>query len=201
MKQLPVVLVLAYPILVHASVMLEAPTLAFAGLMVLACVVLYKPLCGARPWAWASLAACAAALFLLVRTDAGRFALYLPSLLIPAALGYLFGSTLRAGREPLISTIARLGRGGVLAPDLQHYTRRLTQLWTFMFGLMFAGALLLILLDRIQWWSLLTNVINYIVIGLMFAVEYVYRRWRFAHHHHPGFVEHIRAIARHRRGG
>lgn len=200
MKVLPVLLVLAYPVLVHASVMLDAPPLAFAAVLTLVAVVLYRPLTAPRAWAWAAFAAAAAILYLLTRVGAERLAIYLPSLAIPAALGWLFGSTLRAGAEPMISGFARLARGGTLAPDLQQYTRRLTQLWTAMFALMFAGALGLILLGEIECWSLLTNVVNYVVIGLMFALEYGYRRWRFPHHPHPGFVEHIRAIARNRRG-
>ncbi len=199
MKVLPVVLVIAYPALVHASVLLGAPALAFAGLLVLATVVLLPQLSRRRPAAWAGLLVIAAGLYLWTRSDAARLAIYLPSLLIPAALGYVFGSTLRAGREPLISGFARMARGGVLAPDLQHYTRRLTQVWTLMFALMFAVALTLILLDEIRWWSLVTNVLNYGVIGLMFAVEYAWRRWRFRHHHHPGFIEHLQAVARNRR--
>ena len=199
MKVLPVVLVIAYPALVHASVMLGAPALAFAGLLVLATVVLLPQLRQRRPAAWLGLAAIAIVLFLWTRSDMARLAIYLPSLPIPAALGYVFGSTLRAGREPLISGFARLARGGTLAPDLQHYTRRLTQVWSLMFALMFTVALTLILLDEIHWWSLITNVVNYGVIGLMFAVEYAWRRWRFRHHHHPGFIEHIRAVARNRR--
>jgi uncharacterized membrane protein len=200
MKVLPVVLVIAYPALVHASVVLDAPPLALAGLLVLVAAVLFRPLSQARPAAWLGFAAAALALWLLTRAGAGRLAIYLPSLAIPAALGWLFGSTLRAGREPLISGFARLARGGVLAPDLQRYTRRLTQLWTLMFALMVATALTLILLEQIAWWSFVSNVLNYLLIGLLFALEYAYRRWRFPHHHHPGFVEHLRAIARNRQG-
>lgn len=200
MKVLPVVLVVAYPALVHASVVLDAPSLALAGLLALMAAVLFQPLRRAHPGAWLGFIGTALALWLLTRTGAARLAIYLPSLAIPAALGWLFGSTLREGREPLISGFARLARGGVLAPDLQHYTRRLTQVWTLMFALMVVTALSLILLDRIAWWSLVTNVLNYLLIGLLFAVEYAYRRWRFPHHHHPGFVDHIRAIARNRRG-
>ncbi len=200
MKLLPVVLVIAYPLLVHAGVMLDAPSLAFAGLLVLVAVVLLKPLSAPRAWAWLLLALVAAALHLLAQLGAGRAAIYLPSLVIPAALGLLFGRTLRAGQEPLISGYARLARDGVLPADLQRYTRRLTQLWTLSFALMFSVALALILFDQIEWWSLVTNVLNYFLIGLLFLVEYGYRRWRFRHHHHPGFVEHIRAIARNRRG-
>ncbi|MEW6168180.1 MAG: hypothetical protein AB1651_10865 [Pseudomonadota bacterium] len=200
MKLLPVVLIAAYPALTHAGVILDAPYLPLAGLILLLSAVLFKPLARLRLWAWLGLAACTAALAALARAEAGRYAIYLPSLLIPGALCILFGGTLRAGAEPLISALARSERGGTLAPDLVGYTRRLTQLWTLMFALMFAGALTLIVLDEIRLWSLLTNVLNYIAVGLLLVLEYVYRRWRFRHHPHPGFFEHLRTVARTRRG-
>lgn len=200
MKVLPVLLFIAYPVLVHASVMLAAPALALSALVVLAAAVLFKPLTAPRLWAWAALSGSAVVLFGLAHSDAVRFAVYLPSLAIPAALALVFGGSLRAGREPLITLIARLERGGALAQDLVVYTRRLTQLWTAAFVLMFALALALILAGEIEWWSLVSNILNYVAIGLMFAVEYGYRRWRFPHHPHRGFVDHLRTVASHRRG-
>ncbi|MEQ1440500.1 hypothetical protein AAG565_14165 [Fontimonas sp. SYSU GA230001] len=199
MKVLPILLFLAYPALVHAGVVLDAPGLALAGLLVLVAVVLYKPLAAPRPWAWALLVLGGALLYALAHSDAVRYAVYAPSLAIPAALAALFGASLRDGREPLISRIARIERGGMLAPDLAVYTRQLTQLWTAAFVLMFVLALALIALGEIQWWSLLTNVLNYVAIGLLFALEYGYRRWRFPQHPHRGFLDHIRTVARHRR--
>ncbi|MFA5938387.1 MAG: hypothetical protein WC809_03435 [Sinimarinibacterium sp.] len=200
MKVLPILLFLAYPVLVHASVALGAPALALAGLVVLVAVVLFKPLTAPRAWAWAVLAGSSLVFYGLAQSDAVRYAVYVPSLAIPAALAALFGNSLRAGREPLIGMIARLERGGALAADLCVYTRQLTQIWTGAFVLMFVLALGLILLDQIAWWSLVTNVLNYIAIGLLFAVEYGYRRWRFPHHPHRGFFDHIRTVASHRRG-
>lgn len=198
MKAVPVALVVAFPALIHAGILLERPVLAFAALMSLAAAVLFKPLSARRAWAWGALLAAAGVLWGLAAAGAGRYAIYLPSLAIPVALGLLFGRTLRPGVEPMISRFARLARGGTLAPDLALYTRRLTQLWTAVFVLMFLSALVLLLLDRIRWWSLLTNVLNYAALALLFAAEYAYRRWRFPHHEHPGFVAHIRGLFRYR---
>lgn len=199
MKVLPILLFLSYPALVHASVVFGVPALALLALVVLVAVVLFKPLSALRPWAWVVLVCSAAALYGIGHSDAVRYAVYLPSLAIPGALAAVFGTTLRANREPMISMIARIERGGVLAQDLIVYTRRLTQVWTGIFVLMFALALGLIVAGEIEWWSLVTNVLNYVAIGLMFAVEYAYRRWRFPHHPHRGFVDHIRTVASHRR--
>jgi uncharacterized membrane protein len=198
MKGLAVTLLIAYPVLVHASVMLRAPLLAFLALLALVAVALLQPLVHARIWAWAAFAAIGALLWLLTRVGGGIYALYLPSLVIPAALGVLFGSSLRRGRTPLISGIARAERGGVLPDELAHYTRRLTALWTLMFALMFACALTLIVLDAREWWSLTSNVLNYLLIGVLVVGEYAYRRWRYRAYPHPGLIEHIRTVARSR---
>lgn len=198
-RALPVLLLLAYPVLVHASVVLERPLLAFLALVSLTAFALFAPLSNRRPWAWLALAGAAAALYLLSHSAGGIYALYLPSLVIPLLLGAMFGATLLPGREPLITGIARAERGGTLAADLALYTRRLTQLWTLVFGLMFASALALILLGEKALWSLTTNFLNYVLVGAMFAVEYAWRRWRYRHHPHPSFIEHIRVVARARR--
>ncbi|HUS25529.1 MAG TPA: hypothetical protein VM369_11325 [Candidatus Binatia bacterium] len=201
MKVLPVLLLLAYPILVHAGVLLDAPRLIFLSLLCLVGFTLFRPLSAGRAWAWLALIGIGGVLYLLSRSANGSlYAAYLPSLAIPAMLAGVFGATLLPGRQPLIEGMARHERGGVLPDDLVTYTRRLTQLWTAVFVLMFGSALLLILLDRRELWSLMTNVVNYLVAGAIFPIEYVYRRWRFSHHHHPSFIEHIRLVARNRRG-
>src|SRR3546814_3193043 len=88
LKVLLVVLVIAYPILVHASVMLDAPRLALIALILLVCVGLFRPLAALRVWAWLTLAATSALLFALMRTAGGIYAVCLPSLVMPAVLAW-----------------------------------------------------------------------------------------------------------------
>lgn len=198
MKGVGVMLLLAYPVLVHASVMLREPLLAFVALLALVALALLRPLAAPHAWAWLAFAAIGTLLWLLTRVGGGIYALYLPSLVIPAALGVLFGSSLRAERTPLITGIARAERGGVLPPELADYTRRLTLLWTLMFALMFGVALTLIVIGAREWWSLTSNVLNYVLIGALVVLEYGYRRWRYRAYPHPSLIEHIRTIARRR---
>src|SRR3546814_3791141 len=124
LKVLPVVLVIAYPILVHASVMLDAPRLALIALILLVCVGLFRPLAALRVWAWLTLAATSALLFALMRTAGGIYAVCLPSLVMPAVLACVFGGSLRRGRQPLLEGVARASRGGVLPDELVVYTRQ-----------------------------------------------------------------------------
>src|SRR3546814_16265508 len=115
-----------------------------------------------------------------MRTAGGIYAVCLPSLVMPAVLACVFGGSLRRGRQPLIEGVARASRGGVLPDELVVYTRHLKQLWTLVFIAMFIAALALILPRKREWWSLLNNVINYILIGTTVAFDDGFRRWRFA---------------------
>lgn len=55
------------------------------------------------------------------------------STLALAWLAWFFGSTLRAGRTPLIEQIARIGVAA-LPPEICRYSRRLTQAWSAWLG-------------------------------------------------------------------
>lgn len=200
-KALPILLALAYPLLLHASVIYDDSRLAFAALAFLGAVALYVPLRQKRRWAWAAFFVLLGALAALQFSGRGGIARYLPSLAIPAALGVLFGSSLRPGREALITGIARFARKGQMPAELERYTRRLTLLWTLMFVLMFTVALLLIAARQWTLWSLFSNFVSYGIVGMLFFVEYWYRRWRFPQHEHGGFIEHIRTVATARRHG
>lgn len=201
MKVLPVALALAYPVLMHVSVAWHDPRLAYLALLALAGALLYRPLRQRRLWAGAALTGISATLYLLWHLGGATYALYLPSLAIPAALCALFGSSLRPGREPLITGVARAARHGVLPPELERYTRRLTQVWTVCFVLMFAVALTLLVLRQWTAWSLFTNFISYGAVAALVFFEYWYRRWRFPEHEHGGFIAHIRTVAASRRSG
>lgn len=187
-------LVLAYPLLVHASVLWPEPWLRWAALAVLCALPLYGALRAGRWWAWVvflvALAACGA----LVATNSSQLLLYLPPVLIPLALLMPFARSLRRGQEPLITRMARISRG-TLPPDLAPYTRWLTILWAVVFALMTLSAVLLTLFAPLHVWSLATNFVHYFVIGALIVGEYVYRRVRFRHLPHPGFFAYLRLIA------
>src|SRR5262245_33412566 len=115
-------------------------------------------------------------------------------LLVNLSLCALFGRTLLGGREPMIARFARLERGGDLPPDLVLYARRLTWIWTAFFALMAATSLGLALWGTVTAWSLFTNVVNYLLVALLFAGEYAWRRFRFRHYHHASPREILRRL-------
>lgn len=188
-------LILAYPVLVHASILFEQPLLAGAALLALFASFIFKPLGERRPWAWASLALIAAASALLVQQGAARYLLYLPPIVVPLALLAWWAPTLREGRTPFITGIATAIRG-TLPADYAAYTRAVTWLWVWTFAGFALASAGFALWAEPEAWSLLTNFLNPLLLGLVFAGEYVYRRLRFRHLEHPNFIEFIKLAAK-----
>ena len=133
----------------------------------------------------------------LLRLWAPGFARALP-IVVDVGLAAAFGSTLRAGAEPMIARFARAERG-VLEPDLARYTRRLTLVWVGYFA---AAAALMALLwrrgdDRVA--DALALVGNYAGMAVLFVGEWAYRRRRFAQYAHASprqMLVHVAAVMR-----
>lgn len=100
---------------------------------------------------------------------------FLPSLVIVSALLLLFGRTLLPGREPLVAAIAR-GVHGPLAPKVARYTRRVTQLWTALFALLLAEIGLLAWLAPLHIGALFVNLLNFVLVLVVFVAEFFWRR-------------------------
>jgi len=105
-------------------------------------------------------------------------ALYLPPILISAALLHLFGHSLLPGEEPLVTRFARHIDGELDVRTLR-YTRGLTWVWTLFFAAMLLESLLLTWIAPLEVWSLFTNVVNYFLIASLFLLEYAYRLVHF----------------------
>jgi uncharacterized membrane protein len=85
-----------------------------------------------------------------------------------------FGSTLRGGAEPLISSLA--GRlQGPLTPAMARYTRRLTLAWTLYFLAVVAASLVLFFAGDFAHWSLFANILTPVFTGAFFVGEYLVR--------------------------
>lgn len=179
MRYLHLLLTLSYPPAVHFALISAQTSWA---LWILAAVSLSQLLAIAPRFAQQKLTAIAPALILLLciigLVQGSILALYLPPFIIQSGLLWLFGSSLRTGREPLISRIARLVFQQQDEVTLR-YTRRVTLLWTLFFCALLVETLLLTLFASLEVWSLFANVINYLLIVLLFSAEFTYRRLRF----------------------
>jgi uncharacterized membrane protein len=118
----------------------------------------------------------------------------------PHAAAYLvllwfFGRTLRPGRDPLISRVARRVHG-TLAPDMEAYTRGVTVAWCLFFAGQVTVSALLLAFAPLEAWSLFVNVLNLPLLALMFGSEYLYRIARHPDHPRTTLPGMLRALAR-----
>lgn len=164
------------PFLVHAAVVLGSPWLEWAAIMLLGWNLLAEGLKHRALWAYsASILVIAGGTGFVILGD-GQLFLYAAPILIFAAFFWLFGQTLLPGRRPLITAIAEQIRGP-LPSSVERYTRQLTQFWVGLFALMAVINLLLAMFAPTVVWSLFTNFISYLLIGLVFLMEWLFRCW------------------------
>jgi uncharacterized membrane protein len=182
-------------VLIHFAVTRQTPLLERAALIALAFVPFSVGIAELRVGAWCAFAALAAGAWWVVGRDGGAPFLYLPSVLIPATLAWVFAATLQPGRESLVTAVARAARPDT--PDyLLRYSRTLTVLWASLFAAMASWDAALAAFAPRSAWSFMANFANYLLVGGFVVGEYVFRRLRFRDYAHPGFAEYVRIVAK-----
>jgi uncharacterized membrane protein len=109
-------------------------------------------------------------------------------------LALVFGRTLAAGREPLVTTFARIAHGG-LTPAL--YTRQVTVAWTVFFLALFSVSTTLYVGGYMAAWSTLANLLSPFLVGAMFVAEYAVRHRVLPDVERIGILGGARAFSRH----
>ncbi len=89
-------------------------------------------------------------------------------------LAFVFGGTLQAGREPLITALARRVHGGLTAP-MAHYARKVTAAWTLYFATMASVSVGLYAFAPFEAWAVFANLVTPLAMVLLFVGEYVLR--------------------------
>jgi uncharacterized membrane protein len=118
-----------------------------------------------------------------------------PPVIIAFCLAWVFGRTLMPDRTAIINRIGARMRGELPAP-VARYGYRLTVVWTLFFVLMGLECLLLGLFAPPLVWSLFANFINYLLIALLFVVEYPIRRLVLRDLEHTPFIDSLRGSLR-----
>ena len=214
LRMVAVALAFAYPVLAHGASLLGNAALTLASVVVLAAAIFLRPLSEGRRWAWFALPLAALAILALWRVDAAALVLFLPPVLLNVFLGWLFGHTLARGSKPLIERVVRLLQPPRLPfePGVFEYARQLTRLWTALFLILGATSLVLAALAtpgglletagippplpvRLETWSLFANVLNYLVVAVVFLAEFSYRRRRFPGRPYRGLLDFLRRMA------
>lgn len=179
---------IAYPMLLHTYILKEEVEvwrllLVFTPLLLVASWAILRTV--RKIW-WPLGILLLAALIYYVMTGAhGKIGLLALNGLFHATLNlfllWLFGRTLRRGKEPLIAQIARHIKGE-LPPEITVYTRQVTIAWCIFFTLQVATSLSLYVFAPLAAWSLFINVLDLPLLILMFIAENTYRTLRFPHH-------------------
>jgi uncharacterized membrane protein len=192
----------AYPILLHAFILKEEVAMShllfvFAPLLAVAGWVAFRM--AGRAWRPVLALAFAAAIYYIATGDHGRIGLVAVNGLSHATLNlfllWLFGRTLRRGREPLISQISR-HINGELKPEVAVYTRRVTIAWCAFFLLQVVVSLLLYAFAPLAAWSFFINVLNLPLLMLMFVGEKSYRTARLPNHPKTSILKAIEVYSR-----
>lgn len=194
-----IVLAVAYALLAHGASAGGDARLALAALLVLVLLVMIAPLARLRAWAFPVTVALAAGSLWLYRAGLATLPLLVAPVAFVALVAWVFGRSLAPGRVPLITRIVS-GLDGVppaqLRPDVAAYARSLTGLWTGALVLLGLANLVLALLAEPggllaqagvaspypithEQWSWFANLLNYGLVGGLFALEFQWRRRRF----------------------
>lgn len=194
-----IVLAVAYALLAHGASAGGDARLALAALLVLVLLVMIAPLARLRAWAFPVTVALAAGSWWLYRAGLATLPLLVAPVAFVALVAWVFGRSLAPGRVPLITRIVS-GLDGVppaqLRPDVAAYARSLTGLWTGALVLLGLANLVLALLAEPggllaqagvaspypithEQWSWFANLLNYGLVGGLFALEFQWRRRRF----------------------
>jgi len=93
---------------------------------------------------------------------------------IHVLLAFAFGLTLQAGREALVSALARRVHG-TLTREMEIYSRKVTVAWTVYFAAMAALSLALYAFAPFDAWATFANLVTPLAMLLMFIGEYLLR--------------------------
>ena len=104
--------------------------------------------------------------------------LLLEPVVISAALLLAFGVTLRRGAMPMVERFARL-QDPELTFDKQQWCRTWTWIWCSFFVVNGATAWTLAVAAPMAWWVAYTTTLAYVLMGCLFATEWLLRRRRF----------------------
>ena len=106
----------------------------------------------------------------------GQLFLLLP-VIVNSVLLFTFAVTLLyppAVIEKIARTISK-----DLNPDELIYCRKVTLIWSLFFLLNGSTALYLTFYASLEAWTLYNGVVAYVLMGLLFSLEFLYRHWRF----------------------
>lgn len=162
-----------FPVVIHLSILFDRSHWAFWYMLLVTVWIVFESM--SRRWALLIVALLIGLLMLIDSQMVAKYVLYSFPVFFSLAFLLLFSRSLRTGKIPLITRVARLAEGS-LSQQAEIYTRQLTVFWSFVFLLLVFETILLAVFAPIEIWSLFTNVLNYIAIMVIFVLEYFVRK-------------------------
>jgi uncharacterized membrane protein len=196
----PLPLLLAYPVLAVAGALTHRQVLSLAAFALVLGLLLWPALRERRAGAWLLWLGLLAGLGWLAVQGLAMLALDAVPLLVNLLLAWLFGRSLRRGRQPLVAHFIEAIEGAprLAQPGVARYARQLTVFWTLLLGgqALLLGALALCqvpggVLARLgvaspwpvssAWVQGYVHVGVYLLLAAAFVLEYLFRRWHLRH--------------------
>lgn len=169
---------LAYPFVVYFGIQSLGARWLMLLLLVLACMrVLTLPV-HRRRQAVGSLLVVAALLGLLAYWVSELVALRFYPVAVGMLASFVFAVSL-CTEQPLVERFARL-QSNELRPVEIRYTRRLTAIWSIVLLCNASVALWTALYASMEIWTLYNGAISYLLLGVFFVLEWMFRRHRLA---------------------
>lgn len=209
-----VALAIAYPVVVHWAVVTRSVWLTIASLGLLASLALLPRLLSRSVVAWCVLPVVIAGLWLLGNLNVSWLPLYAAPVFINLFGSWIFAHTLAPGKMPLIERLARLlHEPDGISDEIARYARKVTFAWAlFLAGLALLnltlalianpdGILLMMGVRPIVTvpqavWSLFSNFLNYVMAGLFFLGEYIYRQHKFPEQPYRNIIDFMQRARR-----
>jgi uncharacterized membrane protein len=207
------VLIVLYMVITHLAVVLPSDRMALVSINLLVLILLLGPLKKRRPWAYVGLIAALAMLYEGSGVRLAQVVIFLPPVLVNVGLCWLFGHTLVGESTPLVVRIVRLLHGkDDLTASVLSYARTVTACWTILFlfnavvclvlalcarpgGLLLSAGYQPVFTVPARDWSLFSDIGSNVLVGLMFIVEYTYRRRIFPWQPYRNFFDYLRRTA------
>lgn len=195
MKFLAGLLAVAYPFLVVAGLHWFEPRIVavLLGLAVVARAVTRRPRLSIEtlgrlltPALWVG-----GVLAVTLASNDARFLMSAP-VLVSLALLLAFSRSLVSG-PPWVETFARMQHSDFTAAELRH-CRNVTWIWCVFFAFNASVAFALAMMSELWWWTLYTGGVAYVLMGCLFAGEFVYRAWRFRRYQGSAFEPLFRRV-------
>lgn len=128
-------------------------------------------------WHWISLSVAIVGVVSLYRHD--MYALYLPPIIYNSIFAAIFGLTLTSNSSPLIERMMQRQHEDI-SIELKRYAVRLTWIWFLFFVAMSITAILLAIFASPKVWSLFANILNYLLVIVLFLGQFIYAYFRYS---------------------